>query len=429
MPSTPVGRYALTAAFAAGLLTLGFLGLHREREAPPACADSIGCVVIGPEEPVRIGVLHDVSGSAAAIGIEQRRIIGMALAERGNRLLGRPIHIEEEDARCSPEGGRVAAAKLSADPRIVALLGTTCSGSAAFAIPVISAAGFAMVSGVNSAPSLTGALGQLESDWRPGYFRTRYNGALQGQMAARFAHRQLGILRAATVDDGDTYTRGVAEAFRRAFIDLGGEITMGATINKEDREMAPILSGIRDSGAQLVFFPLFRPQAIRLVRQARKMADFSDVVLMGGSALVSDPFVSAMGEDGRGIYFCNAVLPENPAVGRLVERYQERYGRVELMSGFASGHDAVTLLFSAIAGVAVLLPDGSIRIGRQALRDALASTKGLSGLSGIIACDAFGDCGVQVFSMVRLEDPAAGAAGLRANVLHRFMPEGEGADG
>jgi branched-chain amino acid transport system substrate-binding protein len=37
-------------------------------------------------------------------------------------------------------------------------------------------------------------------------------------------------------------------------------------------------------------------------------------------------------------------------------------------------------------------PDGTLYIGRQALRDALYATRGYKGLTGTLTCDAYGDC-------------------------------------
>ena len=43
-------------------------------------------------------------------------------------------------------------------------------------------------------------------------------------------------------------------------------------------------------------------------------------------------------------------------------------------------------------GVAQQASDGTLLIGRQALRDALYATSGLEGITGTITCDEYGDC-------------------------------------
>ena len=67
--------------------------------------------------------------------------------------------------------------------------------------------------------------------------------------------------------------------------------------------------------------------------------------------------------------------------------------------------------------------DGTLHIGRQALRDALYATTGYQGLTGSLTCDEYGDCGVARFEVVRLDDPSAGLEGLRANVVYAYPPD------
>ena len=64
--------------------------------------------------------------------------------------------------------------------------------------------------------------------------------------------------------------------------------------------------------------------------------------------------------------------------------------------------------------------DGTLRIGRQALRDMLYATSGYQGLTGSLTCDEYGDCGVARFQVVRLDDPAAGLEGLATNVVYNY---------
>ena len=61
------------------------------------------------------------------------------------------------------------------------------------------------------------------------------------------------------------------------------------------------------------------------------------------------------------------------------------------------------MLLASIEDVAVELDDGSLFIDRQALRDSLTSFSG-AGMTGGLACDAFGDCGSQEIQIVIHED-------------------------
>ena len=50
------------------------------------------------------------------------------------------------------------------------------------------------------------------------------------------------------------------------------------------------------------------------------------------------------------------------------------------------------MVMDAIEKVAVQGSDGTLLIGRQALRDALYATSGMEGITGTISCDENGDC-------------------------------------
>ncbi len=283
------------------LLLMAGSGCDRRTENPP-CTDPLGCVHIGPDQPVLIGVLQALSGEIAPLGQDQIRGLQLALAARNNQLLGHPVTLQTEDTGCTPEGGANAALKVIADPQTVAIFGTTCSAAAATAAQVMSDAGLVMVSGNNSAPFLTSINGRAAPRYQPGYFRTAFNEENAGKTAAHFAFTKLNLRRAATINDGDIYTSGLTRGFIDAFTRLGGTITLDTSVNKGDRDMKPVLQAVIDSGARLVFFPLFQPEGKRILLQARAMPEFRErnIVLMSDGALIEDSFIEAVGDQGIG---------------------------------------------------------------------------------------------------------------------------------
>ncbi len=64
------------------------------------------------------------------------------------------------------------------------------------------------------------------------------------------------------------------------------------------------------------------------------------------------------------------------------------------------------MLLSAIDAVAVE-QDGALWVDRQALRDELYALSGFSGVTGTLACDAFGDCGSQAVAIFYHVDSAS----------------------
>ena len=396
------------------------------QQPPPTfeCADQIGCVTIAPDEPIKIGVLQALSGGTAPIGRTQVRSIELALAQRDHLVLGHPIEVYTEDARCTSEGGNMAALKLVADPQMVALLGTTCSASGVAASKVMSEAGLVMISGSNTAPSLTSVAEQPGDAWQPGYFRTCCSSVKRGQVAAIFALQHLHIMKAATIiHDGDIYTQAVAHAFEERFIELGGEILLAAVINTGDTDMQPVLTAVAASQAELVFLPMLLSEGILIVQQAKTFDTLDSVIWMGDTALMIAAFLEAVRTDGIGMYFITNTPPESPSGERLLAEYQRKYAvPPQHRVAYATAYDAANLLLQTIEHVAIHEEDGTVHIGRQALREALYDTTEFDGVSGSLTCDEFGDCGSCGVNVYRLDDPAQGLEGLQSNVIYTYRP-------
>jgi branched-chain amino acid transport system substrate-binding protein len=391
---------------------------------PFECTDAIGCVDIAAGDPIKIGAIQALSGDMGPLGTDLVQCTELAVNDRGRELLGHPIELQIEDSQCSEAGGTTAALKVVADPQIVGIVGPTCSGAAASGMKVVSEAGLVMISGSSSSLSLTSVGGVPGADWQPGFLRTAQNDTMVGRAAATFARQVLGVTKAATIDDGDPYTRGLSDTFKQVFTGLGGEVVQSATVNKGDTNMRPVLAAVAASGAELVFFPVFRMEGDYIVLQAREMEGVENVTLMSAEGLYTDDFIEAVGEAGLGMYFNTPIKPEGPAFDAFVSKYQAEYNEPPTSTPYhAHTYDALNVLLNAVEAVAVQDKDGTLHIGRQALRDALYTTSGYEGLTGRLTCDEYGDCGAIRLQVTRLDDPAAGMEGLAANIVYTYPPE------
>lgn len=382
------------------------------------CTDPLGCVTVKRDEPVYLGVLQALGGGVAALGRAQIRGLELALDKRQNMIAGHPIHLQIEDTGCTAEGGANAALKIIAEPQTVAIFGTTCSGAAATASSAMSAAGLTMVSGNNSAPFLTSINGKPGPNWHPGYFRTASNEENAGRVAAQYSIEELGVDKAATIDDGDIYTRGLTDSFRQGFESLGGSVVLHTSITKGDLEMEPVLKAVIESGASLLFFPLFQPEGNNILRQARSLDALKNTILMSDGALIQETFLKDVGVLATGMYFIGPAKPVGAAVDELAARYLEKYKEVPAVSYYLSGYDAADVLLHGIEKTAIQGQDGELFFGRQALRDTLYGLSSYRGVTGTLSCNRFGDCAESSFSVLRMDDPVLGLAGLEANILN-----------
>lgn len=420
----PTARYGYILL---GLLFLLHLSSCGQEQTAPVCTDPLGCVVVGPGEPMQLGVLQALSGKVAPLGVEQIRGLELSLKGRQHTVAGHPVALQTVDCGCTSEGGANAALKIVADPQTVAIFGTTCSNAAATAAQVMSDAGLTMISGNNSAPFLTAIGGKRAPNWQPGYFRTASNEEHSGPAAATYAYTKLGVRRAATINDGDIYTRGLTDGFARTFTALGGSVALDASIDKGDTEMQPVLAAVANSQAELLFFPLFQPEGNHILSQARKNEQFANIVLMSDGALIENSFIAAMGDLARGMYFVGPSPATTPRSFELAKAYLAAFQSLPATSYYQSSFDAAELLFRAIEQTAVRLGDGGTLIGREALRRALYASANVEGVTGVLNCDQFGDCANPAFNVLRLTIPEEGVEGLQKNVQFTYAPLQRGA--
>jgi branched-chain amino acid transport system substrate-binding protein len=76
-----------------------------------------------------------------------------------------------------------------------------------------------------------------------------------------------------------------------------------------------------------------------------------------------------------------------------VAKYNAKFGTTAPISIFhAHAYDAFNIIKTAIEASAVQDADGTLHIGRQALRDAIFATSAFPGLTGSLTCTPTGDC-------------------------------------
>ena len=378
------------------LLILLALAFSVAAFASADCADALGCVDIAPDDNIVIGALLRLSGPRPWTGEVALGAFQLALLARDGQLLGRDIELVLEDTACSEDGGRAGAQNIVANPAVLAVIGTNCSLAAKGALPIISDAGLLMISPSNTSPFLTDADPDAGGLYQPGYFRTAHNDRFQGALSAQFAVTALAVSTVATVDDGDPYTRGLASAMADTFAELGGEVLLRGVISKGDTDMSAVLGAIAEGEAELVYFPLFSEEATLFAQQLRTTPGLEDAIMMTADGAYSLSFAETTGEAAIGIYVAAPHIA-GEAHDAFVETWRREIDEAGPTGGFhAHAYDAANLLLDALESVAIEREDGTLTIGRSALRAALSSVENYPGLTGALTCQDespyAGDC-------------------------------------
>ena len=386
-----------------------------------------GAVEVGEGEAIHIRSLLSLTG-ASSLGAALRYGIELTVRDFSD-VHGHPIELADPlDSGCSPDGGRVGAERIAADPRVVGVVGTSCSAAAVAASPVIGRAGLVMVSPSNTSPVLTSNLnGTRGSDHHAGYFRVS-NNDLHGAVAvADFAYGELGLRRMASVHDGDPYTTSLVSAFADAFHARGGVVVTEAGIEKGDTDMTAVLAKFAAAGPDGVFFPLFLGEGSAFAVQARQFDGLQDATLITGAAMLVSEFLGS--PHSEGIYLAGPESSHgssvNAATGKdgaaVLAAFEATYGESPTSPYWAYAYDAATLLLTAIESAAVA-KGGMLHVDRAALREAMGAMTGFQGITGVLSCDTFGDCGTGRINIYDHTDASVTDAAQLA-VVYRFAPE------
>ena len=389
---------------------------------------SLGVVEVEAGEAIQIRSLQAITGDVAGFGLPIDRAAYIAVDDYG------PIHGFDVDLGaslddlCSNDGGQAAAQIIVADEDVVGVLGTSCSGAAVAAAPLITDAGMVMISGGNTSPALTSDLaGNAGLNHVRGYYRTAHNDLYQGAAMAKFIFGELGFTTAAALHDGDPYTQGLARAFADAFEAEGGTVTGFSAVNKDDTDMVPVLTEIAAGNPEALFFPIFQPAGDFVADQAPRVSGLEDTVLLAADGLLNANYLPL--PQTAGLYFSgpdqrfgeNVNQSTGKTAADFTATYEDRYGEVPSSAFWAHGYDATTLLLDAIAA-ASWIEGGTLMIDRQGVRDYLYGVRDYNGVIGTINCDDFGDCGAAKITVVQNIGGEENVEASLNNVVFSYEP-------
>ena len=379
---------------------------------PPALVEhlgdgSLGVVPVASGDAIQIRSLNAISEEVADFGLPLQRGAELGMADYGT-VHGFDVDLGPRfDGQCTNFGGVSAGQAIAKDETVIGVIGTSCSGAAAGAAPLITGAGMVMISPGNTSPALTSDLaGNPGENRHVGYYRTAHNDLFQGRVMAEFVYNELGLVTAAAIHDGDPYTRGLAEAFADAFEVLGGTITGFTGVNKDDTDMVPVLLELATGGPEALFFPVFQPVGDHIADQVPTVDGFEDTQMFSADGLLTAEYLSL--PQSVGMYFSGPDTRYggnvNQSTGKTAEdflaAYQAAYEELPTSSFWAHAYDATTLLLDAIAAASYVTDEGTLMIDRAGVREFLDDVDGYQGLIGEITCDAFGDCGSQKITVV-----------------------------
>lgn len=363
--------------------------------------DDLGVVELPAGAPIPIGLYWVISGADAALGIDSKRAVEIALKDLGGKIKGRDVQLYEEDDGCNAEGGQTAGTKLAAVPNLVGVLGGVCSSATTAAAPILWKQGILNICTACTAAKLTAP--DRKADYG-GFMRTIYSDADQAANDAKWFREGLKCDTLATIHDGSPYAQGLAEDAGKNFVALGGTLVAAEAVTPTDVDMRPVLTSIGTKKPCVLYFPIFIAAGAQIAKQVAEIADLKDAHIIGGSAMQAPAMLEAAGDAAKGLRITNVDTSLlGSAYPEFVKKYEADYGEKPIQSFHSMAYDAMMVLAAAIEKVAVE-DGGNLYIGRKALRDAAFATKDMAGISGTITCNEHGSCGAFNFAVYQFTD-------------------------
>jgi len=353
----------------------------------------------GSSKVATIGVISPLSGDLSALGLGIRNSVDLAIrqANESNAIPGWTLKLSPQDDQATPDVGKNAATKLSSDDTVVGVVGTLNSSVAQTVIPVLASATIVQVSPANTNPTLTQGE-DLANPKRPypNYFRTCTTDSVQGPFAAQYL-LESGIKKVATIHDKKAYGQGLVEAFTTAFKANGGTITDAETINPEDKDFSAVISKVKTTSPEAVYYGGEYPQAGPLSKQMK--AAGLNVPLMGGDGIYDPNFIKLGGTDGDLATSVGAPVDSLDSAKAFVSAYSAAGFSEPYAAYGAYAYDAANAIINALK---VSLKDATdAKSARQATIDAMANVS-FDGATGKVAFDQFGDSTSRVLTVYKV---------------------------
>jgi branched-chain amino acid transport system substrate-binding protein len=289
--------------------------------------------------PVKIAMAGALNGPDAALGINIKNGVQLALDKHNAANPGCQIELKAFDTEGDPQKATAIAPQIVDDASIIGLVGPAFSGETKATGGVFDQAG--LVAATASATNVT----LSEQGWKT-FLRGLANDGVQGPSVANYMKNTLGDKKICVVDDSTDYGTGLAKAVR----DTLGPVADSAcniSVKKGDKDFSAAVTQVKGQSPDSVFYSGYYAEAAPFVQQLRDAGFTGKFASADGT---KDPeFVKQAGSASK-----DAVLscPCGPATGTFADEYTKKFGQVPGTYS-TEGFDLGTILAKGIDSGAV----------------------------------------------------------------------------
>lgn len=323
---------ALSVAAAFALAACG-----QKEEPKPVAAPA--APISKPEVVVKLGHVAPMTGPQAHLGKDNENGARLAIDElnaQGMEIGGAKVKFElmAEDDQADPKQGSIVAQKL-VDAKVNGVIGHLNSGTTIPASKLYSDAGIPQISGSATNPKYT------QQGFKTA-FRVMANDVQQGKALGEFAVKQ-GVKTVAIVDDRTAYGQGLADEFKKAAEAAGLKVVANEYTNDKATDFKAILTKIKSTKAELVFFGGMDAQGGPMAKQMKELG--IKAKFLGGDGVCTPEFMKLGGEATEGNYCSLPGMPlEKLAKGpEFKDKFNKKFNaEIQLYAPYV--YDAVMVM-------------------------------------------------------------------------------------
>jgi len=291
----------------------GIPGFASSGEESSEAIDVVENDTVSNDSDIVIGVLVPTSGSEAYYGKDMFQSYQLAVSEinAAGGVLGRRLSLYQADDGCDADMASSAASKI-VSKGVDFVVGGYCSSATIPAMQQFSDENLIfMVSAANSTQITEAGLTQTFMLNSPGT-----HAAITLTNLCKF----LGSQKVALIHQGDAYTQNLSEICEKSLPENGIEIATVQVMEKGATDVSAIVTAIRNSGADFVYWCGYHDDGSNVIKQLRSGGYEGNIAVGDGSASVE--LIEFCGEAGEGIYVTSPPFVEFAVGGeKFVEDY------------------------------------------------------------------------------------------------------------
>lgn len=335
---------------------------------------TLALAACGGEQKLKFGVAGPLTGKDAVFGAQLKNGVEQAIEDinAAGGLNGQKIELVIGDDAGEPKQGRSVANNFVGDG-VSFVIGHFNSGVSEPASDVYAENGILMITPGSTNPKIT-------ERGLTNVFRTCGRDDQQGKVGGEYIAANFKDKKVAIAHDKTTYGKGLADETKKTMNALGVTEVLYEGINSGERDFSALVSKIKQSGADIVYWGGVHTEGGSILRQMR--AGGVNAVMMGGDGIATAEFAQLGGPGTEGTLMTFGPDPQRrPEAQAVLAKFAARNFKPEAYTLYA--YASVQVIAEAAKAINSLDP---VKVAEE-----LHKGKTYKTVIGDLAFDAKGD--------------------------------------